>query len=233
MLKNGTTIEAGQQITAWVEGQRIEISNGDTPHAILRNTATGQAAAGATGAGVHRRGRPNTTRSSQLDSGTKPAAPQADASWTQLCRDAAFGQVLREANERGLHNTLQTGTLADLVALAEAARLTRSRTISHDTCTAIRERFSGTTAAAEAAFYLGKMAFDQRRAFNVASTWFERYLREDPQGRFSRDALGRLIEAQQKSGRLPEARQNARVYLEAHPGGTHAAIARDVLNEEE
>jgi outer membrane protein assembly factor BamD (BamD/ComL family) len=66
-------------------------------------------------------------------------------------------------------------------------------------------------------------------AYRGAATWFETYLRERPDGRFAREAAGRLIEAYQQSEDEDRAREAAREYLRRYPEGPHSALARTVL----
>jgi hypothetical protein len=92
---------------------------------------------------------------------------------------------------------------------------------------ALRARHSGTPQAAVAAFYLGRMTFPS----SGAATFFQAYLREQPGGALSREALGRLLELRHGSGSAGEARRLARRYLAAFPGGPHAPLARKLVAE--
>ena len=93
----------------------------------------------------------------------------------------------------------------------------------------LRRRFPGDSRAAPAAFHLGRLAFDARGAYADAARWFAIYLAEQPGGGFAREAAGRLIEARERAGDLPGARDAARDYLSRHPAGPHAGKARDLL----
>ena len=228
LLAPGTRVAAGQRMVADLFGGRIEIARvaeRETDPGTMRTDVTGASP----GTAVRER-KPNHRRAGRAVAADKAQpSPEDGGTWRQLCRQAEFGEVVAQAKERGLHATLQSGNREDLSALGEAARLTRERTIAHDTYLSLRQRFPGTQEATTAAFYLGKMAFDQRRAFSAAAGWFEAYLNEAPAGRFSTDALGRLIEARQRSGNTAGAKEAARAYLSRHPDGTHAAVAREIL----
>ncbi|MBW2509121.1 MAG: tetratricopeptide repeat protein [Deltaproteobacteria bacterium] len=91
-----------------------------------------------------------------------------------------------------------------------------------------RSRFPGTDAAADAAFVLGRMQFHSG-AHRSSATWFETYLRERPDGRFAREAAGRLVEAYYRSGDEDHARDAAERYLRQYPDGPHAGLARSVV----
>jgi TolA-binding protein len=69
------------------------------------------------------------------------------------------------------------------------------------------------------------MAFDQRGDYPSAARWFWTYLGEEPGGSLASDALGRLMEAQSRSGNQAAAKATARRYLEAYPNGLHQDVA--------
>lgn len=93
----------------------------------------------------------------------------------------------------------------------------------------MRRRFPGGEFAATSAFHLGQLAFDGAGAFVVARRWFETYLAERPAGALAPEALGRVMEAEQRMNDLPAARATAAEYLARHPMGAHAELARRLL----
>ena len=92
----------------------------------------------------------------------------------------------------------------------------------------LRQRYPNDSRRAAAAFMLGKVAFDQRRAFAQAATWFSTAIREQPGGSLSREASGRLIEALRAAGDSAAAERAAREYLARYPQGPHAPLARSL-----
>ena len=60
---------------------------------------------------------------------------------------------------------------------------------------AMRRRFPSSTAAGTAAFTLGRIVFEKQQDYYRAASWFETYLREQPNGPLMGDAFGRLMEA--------------------------------------
>lgn len=70
-----------------------------------------------------------------------------------------------------------------------------------------------------------------RRALreSQAARWFNVYVSERPSGRFVREALGRLIEAEQRTGNIEAARAASRRYLASYADGPHAPLARSIL----
>jgi len=73
-----------------------------------------------------------------------------------------------------------------------------------------------------------RIAAENRRDHASAARWFRTYLSERPSGRLNREAEGRLLESLAFMDRNT-AREAARVYLEHHPSGPHAAFARNLL----
>jgi transmembrane sensor len=95
----------------------------------------------------------------------------------------------------------------------------------------LRRKFGGSHEAKLGAYSLAKVAFDQRGDYATASRWLYIYLDEAPEGSLAREALGRLMNAEHRLGRVAEARALARRYLSAHPTGPGAAQARQLLSE--
>jgi hypothetical protein len=130
-----------------------------------------------------------------------------------------------------LSSLCASADVADLVELSDAARFAGRTDDAELLLRAIRRRSPDDERASVAAFHLGRIAFDNRRAFADAARWFETYLRERPQGAFSREASGRLIEALDRSGDQPGAKEAANRYLSSYPTGPHAEMARSVAGK--
>jgi hypothetical protein len=113
--------------------------------------------------------------------------------------------------------------------LADLARFAQRPEQAVSALTELRERFAGTTEAGHAAFLLGRVASDQLADPAGAARWFAAYLRERPAGDFAAEALGRLLDCQERAGDGRAALDTAARYLELHPDGPYAAIARHVL----
>lgn len=133
--------------------------------------------------------------------------------------------------EDDLQTLLVEGSVAELEARATRARLegdSRERRV-HEV---VRERFAGTQAASDAAFYLAR--YESRHGDRAASErWLRVCLAEAPAGRWTAEATGRLIESLYEAGGTHrfEARDLARQYLRSHPGGSYAAYARRIATE--
>jgi hypothetical protein len=160
-------------------------------------------------------------------SSPRAAAPVASVDprpWSERVAGGEFAAVVAEAEARGLEGVLASAALADLVALADAARYAGRVAVARRALEAQRTRFAGTTAGRTAAFLLGRIADDVDGAPRTAAALYDQYLAEGG-GAFAAEALGRKMLAQQKLGDLAGARATAVAYLERHPRGPHAAAA--------
>jgi TolA-binding protein len=170
---------------------------------------------------------PESTRPEQdPEASAKPSSAEPP-SWKTLLDRRDYSALLTELGPEQLEQAIWQADAAQLLDLGAAAReLGDARAGS--IYTAVRSRFSGTDAAADAAFLLGRMQFHSG-AHRSSATWFETYLRERPDGRLAREAAGRLVEAYQHAGDTDRAHEAAEQYLRRYPNGPHAGLARSVL----
>ena len=94
-----------------------------------------------------------------------------------------------------------------------------------------RARFPGTGFAANAAFSMGRVYFDQLDAYADAARSFATYANEQPAGPLLREALGRQMEALSRAGDRAGAARAAERYLRLYPNGPHAPLARTFRTE--
>jgi ferric-dicitrate binding protein FerR (iron transport regulator) len=158
----------------------------------------------------------------------REATDDAKPSWAQRVAAGDFRGVLADAEQRGLENTLAQNNLADLVALADAARYASRVDIAHRALLVQRERFGGSTAARTAAFLLGRLADTRESQPAAAIGWYDRYLAEAPSGEFASEALGRKLVAVQRVSGAASARPIAQEYLRRFPQGPYAAKAHEL-----
>lgn len=109
--------------------------------------------------------------------------------------------------------------------LADAARHAGAPSRAAEALRNVRSRFPGSRAAALAAFKLGRLEFDANGAHARAAEWFRTYLREEPGGPMTREALGRLLESLERSGQRGRAKEFALRYRREYPTGPHAELA--------
>lgn len=167
---------------------------------------------------------------------TGDAAPRKTAlivpdDWKDLQREGRYAESLAAAEKAGFDVLTGTLDLADLWALADAARYAKSPRKVEKALLAVRKRFGDSPRARAAAYLLGKTAMDLDRNPAEAARWFRTYLREDPDGSLAEEALGRLVDACVKSNQRDAAKDAARRYLEKYLNGTFSDLARSVLEE--
>lgn len=158
--------------------------------------------------------------------GARPSPP-----WQELLHAGRLDRAYRAAERGNFEQICRAAAAPDLIALADGARLAKRIDRATRALLAVRQRFSGTSDAAMAAFALGRIAFDTRGAFAEATQWFRAYLREDPKGPLMGDAVGRLMESRWRQADRAGARADARRYLVRFPGGPYASRARQILAE--
>jgi TolA-binding protein len=155
--------------------------------------------------------------------------PRTTPRWRELAREAKYKDALAAAELDGFDGLCASAPASELRALADVARLGGGGARTAQAYGALRKRFPGTADAAVAAFILGRMAQDQARDYAHAAGWFVVYLSEQPGGEFAPEAMGRLVEAADRTGDEAGAERAAERYLAAYPGGPHAGYARRVL----
>jgi transmembrane sensor len=160
---------------------------------------------------------------------SEPAA-RGDA-WRELLANGHLAEGLRAAERADFGRVCRTAGESDLLALADAARLSGHTARAVQALAALRQRFPRSPDAATAAFSLGRIAFERRGAYPEAVRWFSVYLAELPQGPLMGDAVGRLMEARQRAGDRTGARADAARYLQRFPEGPYAPEARVMLSE--
>jgi TolA-binding protein len=157
-----------------------------------------------------------------------PARHIATSPWQVQAEAGHYREALAEAERKGFESICRESSGADLLNLAEIARYAGRLDRAEQALRAVRARFSRGENASTAAYLLGRMAAEARRDHKDAARWFRTYLDEQPDGRLTREAEGRLLESLAFMDR-DTARAAARAYLEHYPRGPHAAFARNLL----
>jgi FecR protein len=148
--------------------------------------------------------------------------------WTKQVAQGRFNDVLAQAEQRGMSRTLDSGSLEELSALADAARYAGRGPIAKRVLLAQRQRFPSSSAARDAAFFLGRLAEDSGGG---AVDWYERYVSESPRGAYASQAFGRKMMLLYKQRGATAARPVATEYLARYPNGPYAAAARKIDQE--
>ncbi|MBN2803052.1 MAG: FecR domain-containing protein [Deltaproteobacteria bacterium] len=95
----------------------------------------------------------------------------------------------------------------------------------------LRQNFSNSPQSNTAALYMGRMLFDQERKYKEAAVWLQIYLDNQTDNTLKRETLGRLMEAQYRSGMKQKASMSAKKYIELYPEGPQAALAARLASE--
>ena len=161
----------------------------------------------------------------------RPAPQDTASDWRTLLASGRYADAVRAAERIGFANICATADKDDLLALADAARLSGRTAQAIGVLAVLRERFPNTSSASTAAFALGRIAFERRANYFDAAHWFATYLDEDPSGPLMGDAAGRLVEARYRAGDRSGARRDAERYLHRFPRGPYAKTASEILGE--
>jgi transmembrane sensor len=146
--------------------------------------------------------------------------------WQTLARANKFKEAFRHVNERGFDAELARADAEDLMLLGDVSRLSGNYGHALRAYQKVRSRAPGTEWAANAAFSMGRVYFDQRDAYGEAARWFGTYSNERSDGPLAREALGRQMEALSRAGDRAGADRAAEQYLRQYPKGPHAPLAR-------
>jgi hypothetical protein len=151
--------------------------------------------------------------------------------WARRIAAGDFESVLRAARRRGLASTMEEGSLAQLGALADAARYARRPEIAEHALLALRRRFPASVEARDSAFVLGRLEED-RAQDDLARRWYDRYLDEVPAGSYVAAAWGRKLTLARRSADGEAAAAMARDYLQRFPEGPYAALATAMVSSD-
>lgn len=212
VLGDGRPVTAGETLRASCAERRYEVRPSSAPVLAKAEEPKRDAAAEAP------KNEPSET--------TVRAAPAP--SWQGLARAGKFTEALAAARARGFAAECASGSEAELRLLGDAARLAGDARGAVQAFSALRRRFPGGSQRAFAAFELGRLHFDQLGAYHEAVRWLNTYLSEQPSGPLAREALGRVMEAESKSGNASGARRTAELYLSRYPTGPHQKLARSL-----
>jgi FecR protein len=148
--------------------------------------------------------------------------------WAARVARGDFDGVIAEAERSGIDRALAESTVADLAALADAARYARRQDLARRALTAQRMRYPGSVQARDASFFLGGLAEAQKDDAGSLE-WYDVYLGENANGAYASQALGRkMMLVLRRSGRA-SALSIANEYLTRFPDGPYASSANRLL----
>jgi transmembrane sensor len=153
------------------------------------------------------------------------AAPTAPAAlpWRELARGGRHGEAFATLGESGVRRETQRLGVADLLALADVARLSGHPREAVAPLERILTRFARDPQAPLAAFALGRLELDALDQPRKAATALERALVLGVPKSLKEDVRARLVEAYGRAGDRAAARTAARAYLQEFPDGRERA----------
>jgi TolA-binding protein len=224
-------VRAGETLRVYVSEHRLELPN------TAELTAGGRVKV----AGAGPRPTPSVPEAAAAPALTPDAAAQSTipapapavssvaADWRQFARKGSLREAFAAAQATGFDAACQGASPSELLQLGDGARLSGNSASAKQALLRLRSAFPRDSRRAAAAFALGKIAFDQTRAYAEAAEWFATSIRELPGGSLAREAAGRLIEARRRAGDDAGARRAAEDYLARYPDGPHADLARSLV----
>ena len=226
LLGGGRSVVAGERLGVWMNDQRVVQERGPRPTSELAASGAPTVAAAPIAPSESASAHPPSPAAASA----RPAEP-TPATWRELAAAGWYAQALARAEAAGFDEICASAGPADLMALADAARLAGSTRRSKQALLSMTRRFSDDAQASVATFLLGRIAFDQEGAFSEAERWFTSYLKMAPAGPFAREALGRQMEARARMGDRVGATAAAHDYLRRYPDGPYAEKARQLARE--
>lgn len=158
-----------------------------------------------------------------------PRQPRKEPDWRRLAAAGEHAAAIAAVERDDLARQLLRLGAEDLDRLAHSARLAGAGEAAREVLQALRRRFPRDPRGRAAAFLLGRVALEMLGAPEQAASWFEVYVQEQPLGALVEDARGRLLEIRRDHGESRQIQAAARAYLEHHPGGSRADLARGLL----
>jgi hypothetical protein len=223
LAQSGILLKAGQHLSSIAQG-RLTVEGGDaTPSSSPPTTAVHSPSLEGQTAGVEA-----ALPAPGPALVNAPRAVVEPHAWTKQVAQGHFNEVLAQAEQRGMSRTLESGSLEELSALADAARYAGRSAIAKRVLLAQRQRFPTSNAARDAAFFLGRLAEDTGGG---AVEWYERYVGESPRGAYASQAFGRKMMLRYKQQGAAAAQPIASDYLSRYPNGPYAAAARKIDQE--
>jgi hypothetical protein len=154
--------------------------------------------------------------------------PRPPVSWSELAANGRYAEALAAAEREGFPRLCRQLDAGGLLALGDAARYASSPARARQAFEALVRRFSRDQRSQDALFALGRLEFEAG-APRTAARWFERYLKAADNPPLGEEAAGRVVEIYDHAGDSEAAVRAARSYLERHPDGLRASLARKVL----
>jgi hypothetical protein len=218
----GITLHAGQRLESSLLTGRLVVDEAKAPPP--REEPQNPAPSGSPPASSS---APPSPPVSAAPAALAPLHPVDD--WREKAAQGRFSDVIAAAEHRGLDATLRSAPLEQLSALADSARYARRTELAKRVLLAERARFPKSSAALDAAFFLGRIAED--RGDNPGH-WYYLYLTESPTGTYASQALGRMMMLVHRQYGVASSKPLAVEYLARFPKGAYARSASMIAGDQ-
>lgn len=151
------------------------------------------------------------------------AERRARPAWRELARAGHNREAFAALGSLGVRRETERLGVADLLALADVARLSGHPAEAVAPLERVLTTFERDPQAPLAAFALGRLELDSLGRPRRAVVALERALALGVPRSLDEDVRARLVEAQARAGDVAAARDGARAYLAAFPKGRHRA----------
>ena len=151
------------------------------------------------------------------------------ASWRELAHRGRPVEAFAALGARGIRREAQRLGVADLLALADVARLSGHPVEAVAPLERIVSDFAHDPQAPLAAFALGRLELDAVDSPRAAAAALERALELCVPRSLREDVLARISEAYESGGEQAAARSAAQTYLREFPSGRHRAEVETVV----
>jgi len=150
-------------------------------------------------------------------------------SWRELAHRGRPVEAFAALGTHGIQREARRLGVADLLALADVARLSGHPAEAVAPLERILSEFAHDPQAPLAAFALGRLELDALDAPRPAAAALERAIELGVPRSLREDVCARLVEAQDRGGDRAAARSAAQAYLREFPSGRHRAAVATVV----
>lgn len=211
-VKRGVVLVRGERVSERIQrltpGQSIDVF-GPVSEGPPRDTASGP-----------------VTSNAPPPVGDELPASAPRSTWRDLAHGGDYARAYRVLGSDGLQNVVKSGVVADLLTVADVARLSGHPTEAVVPLRRVVFEHPRDPAAPVAAFTLGRVELDALGdPANAADAFARAIALGIPQG-LAEDAYVRLVEARSRAGDAVGARETAAQYLQRFPAGSQAATVR-------
>jgi hypothetical protein len=157
---------------------------------------------------------------------SRGAGKEGARDWGLALASGHLDEILNEVDRAGTKATVETASIDDLFALADAARYRRRNSLAREALLSARRRFPSSARTVDADYLLGRVEEESERGTSAALHFYDEYLVRAPHGTYAAEVLGRKMILTKKLNGPEVAAPIAEEYLRRFPNGTYVGSAR-------